>query len=420
MRTRCSSWTTPTTWADSAETPSRCATACCGPTVPRCSCNSSMTRPPPSPAPTRSSSTTARSPTSTTSRTSTSSTSAKARYGRCMRRIFFPTIRPRSSLATGDRTSTSSCGSSTAAARSPGPPMAGSRNAESTARKAGTAPRCDDRFPRRMAATGAHGPGGAEPRPSVPPCESRLRKHLAADPGQRRGRHPRHAARARLTTSASASCVPWSRAPASDEPLEGRLETGLQPFSSDIRQPPAQSHKGGAMSLIQRVLALALVAGVVSSAAAAATAGPQFSAWEPAEKIDEVAGNNPDLNTSFTDGCPIQSPDGLSLYLASNRPGGKGGLDIWVATRASSDEPWGQPADLPEPINSASDDFCPTPIQGDGLFFVSRRVAEGVTCGLGDIYFARREATGNWSRTRHLACAPAGPNSALDEQGPSY
>jgi len=106
--------------------------------------------------------------------------------------------------------------------------------------------------------------------------------------------------------------------------------------------------------------------------------------------------------------------------LASNRPGGKGGLDIWVATRASSDEPWGQPADLPEPINSASDDFCPTPIQGDGLFFVSRRVAEGVTCGLGDIYFARREATGNWSRPRHLACAPAGPNSALDEQGPSY
>src|SRR5918995_1355120 len=92
--------------------------------------------------------------------------------------------------------------------------------------------------------------------------------------------------------------------------------------------------------------------------------------------------------------------------MASNRPGGKGGLDIWVASRASASAPWGAPVNLPEPINSDADDFCPTPIHGDGLLFVSRRTIEGVTCGLGDIYFTRRD--------------PAGPNSALDEQGPSY
>jgi WD40 repeat protein len=54
----------------------------------------------------------------------------------------------------------------------------------------------------------------------------------------------------------------------------------------------------------------------------------QFSPWAPAQKIDEVAGNSSELNTPSLDGCPIQSPDGLSLYLASNRPGGKGGLDM--------------------------------------------------------------------------------------------
>jgi hypothetical protein len=162
------------------------------------------------------------------------------------------------------------------------------------------------------------------------------------------------------------------------------------------------------------------VIGVAASGAAlAAGAGPHFGAWNAAQKIDEIAGNHPDLNTPSMDGCPIQSPDGLRLYIASNRPGGHGGLDIWMASRPSKDDPWGAPVDLPEPINSASDDFCPTPVKKDGLFFVSRRVIDGVTCGLGDIYFSRRHAT-DWSEPQHFACAPEGPNSALDEQGPSY
>ena len=171
---------------------------------------------------------------------------------------------------------------------------------------------------------------------------------------------------------------------------------------------------------IRRVLVFALVIGVVSGATYAAAAGPHFSAWSPAQKIDEIAGNHPDLNTPSTDGCPIQSPDGLSLYMASNRSGGKGGLDIWVATRVSASDPWGAPVNLPEPINSASDDFCPTPIHGKGLLFVSRRAVQGVTCGMGDIYFTRRNPAHGWSEPQHLGCDPAGPNSALDEQGPSY
>jgi hypothetical protein len=174
------------------------------------------------------------------------------------------------------------------------------------------------------------------------------------------------------------------------------------------------------MSILKRALVFALVIALVSGGTLAASAGPHFSAWDPAQKIDEIAGNHPDLNTPFTDGCPIQSPDGLSLYMASNRPGGKGGLDIWVSTRASASAPWGAPVNLPEPINSDADDFCPTPIHGDGLLFVSRRTIEGVTCGLGDIYFARRNPAHGWSDPQHLGCDPAGPNSALDEQGPSY
>lgn len=171
------------------------------------------------------------------------------------------------------------------------------------------------------------------------------------------------------------------------------------------------------MHRLRRALAAATVLIGLSVGAASAM---QFPGWSTSQKIDEIAGNHPDLNTAFTDGCPIQAPDGLSLYMATNRPGGKGGLDIWMAMRASTGDAWGAPEDLPEPINSTADDFCPTPLHGGGLLFVSRRVTSGVTCGLGDIYFARLNPAHGWSDPDHLACAPQGPNSELDEQGPSY
>ena len=174
------------------------------------------------------------------------------------------------------------------------------------------------------------------------------------------------------------------------------------------------------MNALKRALVVAVVLGAASGTALAAGPAPHFGSWSTAQKIDEINGNDADLNTPSQDGCPIQSPDGLRLYMATNRPGGKGGLDIWMATRASKDSPWGAAVSLPEPINSASDDFCPTPVGKRGLYFVSRRVIAGVTCGLGDIYFARRDQTGAWDDPHHFSCAPEGPNSSLDEQGPSY
>lgn len=161
--------------------------------------------------------------------------------------------------------------------------------------------------------------------------------------------------------------------------------------------------------------ALALALALTGTAAAA----PGFSDWSTALKIDEIAGNSSELNTTSLDGCPILSPDGRSIYMASNRPGGHGGLDIWVARRDSTDEPFGAPEDLPAPVNSASDDFCPTPVRGGRLFFVSRRTTEQ-SCGMGDVYMTRLNPVHGWRQPTHLACAPNGPNSALDEQGPSY
>lgn len=155
------------------------------------------------------------------------------------------------------------------------------------------------------------------------------------------------------------------------------------------------------------------------AAAALTVVGLASATWGSAQKIDDIAGNSPDLNTPQQDGCPIFSPDGLSLYIASNRPGGKGGLDIWVATRATTGAPWGAPQNLGEPVNSAADDFCPTPVGKGGLFFVSRETLPGA-CGQGDIYYTYRNTAGTWVEPERLLCSPDGPNSALDEQGPAW
>jgi hypothetical protein len=168
-----------------------------------------------------------------------------------------------------------------------------------------------------------------------------------------------------------------------------------------------------------RLLALVAAASLIAAlAAVTAVAGPHFSAWGTAGLVDPVDAVG--VNTAASDGCPIESPDGRSLYVASTRPGGAGQLDLWVAHREGSDGQWGNPANLNDAsgadLNTSVDEFCPTPVRGNGLFFVRRPSA----CGLGDIYFTRFNPEHGWSEPERLACAPDGPNTALDEMGPSY
>lgn len=142
-----------------------------------------------------------------------------------------------------------------------------------------------------------------------------------------------------------------------------------------------------------------------------------WSAWSVAMPVAEV-------NSPLADGCPIESRDGLSLYIASTRDGTLGGNDIWAADRASKDEPFGEPVNLGAPVNTAANDFCPTPVHGSYLMFVSER-AGTATCqsgpGRGDMYIVRRNAASGWGEPRHLGCIETGtgPNSAGAEFSPS-
>jgi Tol biopolymer transport system component len=138
-----------------------------------------------------------------------------------------------------------------------------------------------------------------------------------------------------------------------------------------------------------------------------------FGEWGAPVNAESIPGTSSELNTTSDEGYPILSPDGLSLYIVSNRPGGFGGLDIWVASRASTDDPWGAPENLGPTVNSRAFDWSPTPVPGHGLFFVSTRAD---SCGLDDIYFTRFK-NGAWEEPQNVGCQI---NSTASESGPSY
>jgi hypothetical protein len=165
---------------------------------------------------------------------------------------------------------------------------------------------------------------------------------------------------------------------------------------------------------MRRTSTLFLVAALLLSFATAAVART-WTDWSPVTHLEDL-GAHPDLNTPALEGCPIESPDGLELFLASNRSGGLGGLDIWVARRGSTDEPWGEPENLGPPINSPHDDFCPSPMAGNRFFFVSTRPGP---CGEGrgaDIYVSRRHPSGTFGAPQNIGC---GVNSSGTEASPS-
>ena len=174
---------------------------------------------------------------------------------------------------------------------------------------------------------------------------------------------------------------------------------------------------------------LAPLAAIATTLLAAGPACAQhFGAWSNPQSIAAID------TLAAAEGCPIESPDGLGLYIASNRaaPGAQGKLDIYRSSRKKIGAAWGAPENLGPLVNSPEFDYCPTPLHGKWLMLVSSRQTDD-DCfpgnapppapvggpSAGDIYLTRENPAHGWEQPLNLGCFPNGPNTAGAEFSPS-
>ena len=104
--------------------------------------------------------------------------------------------------------------------------------------------------------------------------------------------------------------------------------------------------------------------------------------WSPAVML------NSEVNSPDSDICPAVSADGTTLIFTSNRSGGSGGDDLWMATRSNTSSEFSHVTNLGPEINSAGNEVGAF-LSNDGLtlLFSSNR-NRGRSAG--DLYFSTR------------------------------
>jgi hypothetical protein len=144
---------------------------------------------------------------------------------------------------------------------------------------------------------------------------------------------------------------------------------------------------------------------------------PAFSDWKiwmsEYTKGNWSAPKMAPFSGKYRDADPWITPDGKKLYFISDRPVDgkpKEDMDIWVMERAKSAE-WGEPRNLGAPVNSAGSEWLPRLAKDGTLYFGSDRPG-----GLGktDLYLARRAGDG-FGEPQNLGPAV---NSDADEYEP--
>lgn len=151
-------------------------------------------------------------------------------------------------------------------------------------------------------------------------------------------------------------------------------------------------------------------AGLIAIATATAVTAKNWDDWSAPANLESLQGSSSAVNTPAVDGCYSHSPDGLTIMFNSNRTGNQ---DIYLATRSNTSEGFGSPTPLPAPVNSSSNEACPTIANGHRLYFSSDREDPAY-----DIYVTRLGQDG-WSEPENL-----GPNinrpGWLDEAATFY
>lgn len=147
---------------------------------------------------------------------------------------------------------------------------------------------------------------------------------------------------------------------------------------------------------------------------ASGVAAKSFGEWSAPVSAETLSGSSGEVNTAASDGCPILDPYTNDLYMASNRAGGMGGQDIWIA--AWNGHGWDTPVNAGPNINTSADEFCPSPARGNRFFFVRGQIAGGDT----NIFVSKRHPKNGFEPAQPLPSGTDEINSPAQEWSPSW
>lgn len=115
------------------------------------------------------------------------------------------------------------------------------------------------------------------------------------------------------------------------------------------------------------------------------------------------------FNSAGNDFDPCFAPDGSAVYFFSNRPGGLGGDDLYVAPFDAARGTYGAAVNLGPTVNSPGDEWAPL-LSPDGQRLIFSSNGRGGRGGQ-DLWVARRDQD-RWQPPEPL---PGAVNSAMDE-----
>ena len=105
------------------------------------------------------------------------------------------------------------------------------------------------------------------------------------------------------------------------------------------------------------------------------------------------------VNSRYWDSQPSFSIDGKTLYFTSNRPGGKGGKDIWKTTLNANGR-WGKAVNMGDSINTPQDETCPFIHYDDQTLYFASNGHIGM--GGFDIFYSRKLNDTTWSMPTNI------------------